>query len=197
MEKLVVLFSGKIDSGKNTLAGYVQDNLAGKAVSDYFARPLKELCRDAFRPLSEYLNGSGDLYGNQLEPITDASWFEQKTEVTRRILQIVGTDVVRKVDPLYWSRIAADNIWKAKTDIVLMTDWRFRSEWAYLAELFPVFTIRVNRDLPRFGDIHQHISETELDTFPFDIIIDNNGTLGDLQFHAHDVAHRLIEEHLE
>jgi hypothetical protein len=196
MEKLVVLLSGKIDSGKNTFADYLLQHLAGKATSEYFARPLKEMCRDAFRPLSNYLNEQ-DLSGTD-EEITDASWFEQKTEVTRRILQIVGTDIVRKVDNFYFARATVAAIDRAKSDIVVITDWRFNSEAAYLSEQgFNTLSIRVNRALPRFGDIHSHISETELDTFPFDLIIDNNGTLSDLNALALNVAHYLIEEHLE
>lgn len=184
--KTVVLLSGKIGSGKNTFGEMLQEILGYRAKTDYFARPLKEMCRDAFRPLSLYLNSNLSI-----DTIEDSSWFEKKTPVTRHILQIVGTDIVRKVSENYWSKMARDNISSHLAPIVIMTDWRFPSEWDFLDRTMNCVCVRINRGI---GREKEHESETALDNFEwFDFIIENNSTLEDLRIQANLVADYIIE----
>lgn len=192
--KRIILLSGKINSGKNTFADMLKDELGDKAHLEAFARPLKELCAEVFQPLAEYLNGNVC----DIDPITRESWFEKKTPVTRLILQIVGTDIVRMVDRDYWVKATIKNIRERPESIVIMTDWRFAGELMGLRLLHDchLMTIRVNRNVTREGSEHGHSSETALDLFSMDQTIQNNGTLWDLKKQAQDLAYTLIEETL-
>lgn len=192
---LVVLISGKIGSGKNTLADMILKELGDKALADSFARPLKEFCRDTLRPVTDYLNQNCLTCGPGGDWILDEHWFEKKTPVTRLLLQIVGTDIVRKIDDYYWTRAAARNIGASTRDIILMTDWRFPNEFEKINEVFHTFTIRVNRDLPRSEGFNEHISETALDSrMEYNVVVENNQSLEVLQEWARDIAYLLIEE---
>jgi hypothetical protein len=197
--KRIILLSGKIGSGKNTFADMLKEELGDKAYLEAFARPLKELCRDAFRPLTDYLNRLLALASGTPETTTDAHWFEKKNGITRHILQIVGTDIVRRVDPDYWVKATIKNIRARREDIIIMTDWRFPSELNGLGCMvdWHLMTVRINRDVPREGVEHEHSSETALDFFAMDMTIGNYGSLFDLKKKAQDLAYTLIEETLD
>ncbi len=194
--KLVVLLSGKIGSGKNTLADMILKELGDKASADAFARPLKEFCRDVFRPVVAYINETVKRWGGSRDLLTvDENWFEKKTPLTRLLLQVVGTDIVRRIYPLYWIEATVANIRQNPKEIVLLTDWRFGNEHVVLHDHFHTFTVRVNRDIPREGKEHQHESETALDARThYNVVVDNNGTLEELKAQAQEIAYLLIEE---
>lgn len=191
-DKLVLLLSGKIGSGKNTLADMLKEELSDKAHLDAFARPLKELCAKAFKPLTTYLNGNVC----DVDTIHYESWFEKKTPVTRLILQIVGTDIVRRVDSDYWVKETVKNIEARPEPIIIMTDWRFPGELLGVAKAFPTYTVRVVREMDRSGPEHAHESEIALDFFSFDQTIHNNTSLFALKKNAQALAYTLIEETL-
>ena len=59
MKKIVILISGKIKSGKNQLADFMKEyfekqNL--KVSSDYFAKAVKDGCKEDFKKLADELN---------------------------------------------------------------------------------------------------------------------------------------------
>lgn len=196
--KRIILLSGKINSGKNTFADMLKEELGDKAHLEAFARPLKELCAEAFKPLANYLNENFLVCGPNSEWISHESWFEKKTPVTRMILQIVGTDIVRHVDRDYWVNMTVKNIAARPESIIIMTDWRFAVELMGLRILHDchLMTVRINRDVLREGSEHEHSSETALDFFSMDMTIQNNGSLFDLKKHAQNLAYTLIEETL-
>lgn len=98
----------------------------------------------------------------------------------RRLLQRMGTEVGREIilDEV-WVEIALRRvdalIHEGKS--VVITDMRFVNEadffYGYGAEVW-----RVER--PGVGPANDHASEVELDGYPFDVVIDNNGSLEDL-----------------
>jgi hypothetical protein len=193
-DKIVLLVAGKIESGKNTFVNLLQEYLQAKMYQTAFALPLKDMCKDAFRPLMTYLN----LHGGYHLPFTTAdSWYEKKNEMTRMILQAVGTDIVRKANPDYWIERAIETITSRPEPVIALTDWRFPSEYIGVNDHFHTVAVRVRRPANRTAEIHQHISETALDNFVpqsgWDYDIDNSGTLIDLRNEAQRVGDHLIE----
>lgn len=113
----------------------------------------------------------------------------------RMILQHVGTEGIRRVDPMAWARIAARSAvslldargqvsGERLTSLVVVTDGRFRTELAAIRAVGGM-AWRIRR--PETDDattgIARHVSETEIDGIPdedFDAVITNDGTLDDL-----------------
>jgi energy-coupling factor transporter ATP-binding protein EcfA2 len=197
-DSLVVLISGKIGSGKSTFASMLQKHLSDKSQILAFATPLKQLCRDAFLPVTSYINEQIITYGGVRSLITsDDNWWENKTQLTRKVLQIVGTDIVRRIDDSYWIKQAIAAINQSNKPIILFSDWRFPDEHSLIDNSFPTITIRLERTTPIGLDaIVGHVSETSLDDFVFDHILDNSGTLSDLDNKAYNMACYLINETL-
>lgn len=98
----------------------------------------------------------------------------------RRLLQKLGTEVGREIilDEV-WVEIALRRIDAliVQGKSVVITDMRFVNEadffYGYGAEIWRV-------DRPGVGPANDHASEIELDGYPFDVVIDNNGSLEDL-----------------
>lgn len=116
----------------------------------------------------------------------------------RMILQHVGTEGIRRVDPTAWARITARSAvtllesidgnpsaaGRRMASLVVITDGRFRTELAAIRSVGGI-AWRIRR--PETDDattgIARHVSETEIDGIPdedFDAVITNDGTLDDL-----------------
>lgn len=98
---------------------------------------------------------------------------------------------MRTYYPTYWAEIISKFIAAAhKWDFVIIPDWRFENEYYTICnDNKDVTTIRINRynndGSPYINEKMtekqaNHISETELDHFPSNFIIENYGTLEDL-----------------
>lgn len=178
--KTVVLVSGKLQSGKNTFADMCIDILKEKynVSYDYFARLLKERCKEDFKPLVEYVNS---LNLEELHTVDD-NWFENKNKLTRILLQIYGTEVFRnRVDQNYWANELVKNVKSSDSDIIFVTDVRFPSEITALEnEKMKVVKVRINRNIDRNDVVNEHESEKALDDYSsWDYVFENNGTLED------------------
>jgi dephospho-CoA kinase len=214
----VVLISGKLQNGKNQVADFLkefaqEDNY--KIGNKSFANKLKNNCKQDFIMLVEYLNeyvedfisNFGDCLTveamqklKQLK-IRDDNWYEDKTDVTRIILQIVGTEIFRqRVDNDYWIKQISDE--EIKDDFVFITDGRFLNEIELYSSLIKeknknveVYKIRVNRkDLKTDNIYNEHLSEKELDNYTgWDFVINNNGTLEDLKNNVKEVYNKIKE----
>jgi hypothetical protein len=93
----------------------------------------------------------------------------------RCMLQDLGTEGLRSRYPNVWvasllNKYDEDQNW-------VITDVRFPNEADAVREHGGVL-IRINRDLENTSD---HTSETALDDYGFDLVIDNNGTLEELK----------------
>lgn len=80
-----------------------------------------------------------------------------------------------------WVDPVCDKISRGNVSHVVISDWRMPSEFERITQTFPdrkVITLRVVRyDEPPLKDY----TETALDTFKFDYIIDNKGSVADLE----------------
>jgi gamma-glutamyltranspeptidase len=110
--------------------------------------------------------------------VDDYGWdlAKQDNEI-RRLLQVLGTEVGRNV--------FGDDVWVdvlisklEPMDKVVITDVRFPNEARELHNLAGEIW-RVNRE--GVSAINEHVSESQMDEYNFDKIIDNNGSLEDLE----------------
>lgn len=114
-------------------------------------------------------------------------WNGKKDEDGRRLLQYVGTDIVRKINPDFWVDFIIDilRFFENNWDVVLIPDSRFPNEIDRLIDAgWEVTHIRVKR--PGYistltEEQRSHQSETALDNVDPDYLILNDGSLDDLE----------------
>lgn len=158
----VILFSGCARNGKDQSAEFLKELLeqSGKTVLVYhFADALKTLCETSY----------GWTRGD-------------KGPIGRTILQNVGT-IYRKNNPQCWVKIAEQIVLGCDKEYVLIPDCRYKNEASGFG-LFEKTIIRVER--PNFDnglteEQRKHQSENDLNDYPFDWILLNNGSLEDLR----------------
>ena len=126
--------------------------------------------------------------------IADHNWYEDKTPLTRSILQIYGTEVFRnRVSDTYWvdrvyKRVIADN----GDDVVIITDARFPNEIDMYPNSVEAYAVRVLRET---NIVDNHPSETSLDSYTgFNYEIENSGTLDDLREAAKSTVNDILGE---
>lgn len=172
-----LLLSGKMNSGKDTLADFLVE-------------------RWKFQKLA---------YADELKYcVTCYGWDGQKDERGRKLLQAVGQAfraynenvwvdaLIRKIKNMTVrdSSQLSDSEIENKTLKFVISDVRFANEIEYfkdkIFEMFPeteILVVRVNRNVsvvPNDG-VHNDISETELDKYDyFDYYIENNCTVDEL-----------------
>jgi hypothetical protein len=96
---------------------------------------------------------------------------------TPRSLLILDGSLARTIHNNIWVNTVVSKIMKRKPVKVVISDFRYQNELEQLRRAFPdykILTIRVNRFL-ECSAIDD--SERALDAFPFEIAIDNSGTL--------------------
>lgn len=172
--KGTIIISGKSGSGKDMLAQFMKDELAKhkkKALVIHYADAVKWFCRDFL------------------------DWDGKKDEVGRTLLQMVGTDIVRKVHPNFWTGIVVGLIQAFEPtnnfDIAIVPDARFPNEVDIsLANLKNCVSVRIERKNsdgsewvnPLLTDTQRsHPSETSLNNFAFDYVVHNDEGLDTLR----------------
>lgn len=117
----------------------------------------------------------------ETELIHGETWGVFTNKLTsRKLLQTIGTEAGRQIiHPNIWVNATLSRYGKmaANYENWIIPDTRFPNEAEAIKEKDGI-VIRVNRP----GDIqeNQHISETALDNYIFDYVIENDGTLDDL-----------------
>ena len=194
--KFLILISGKMHSGKSTSAKIINEimtDMGYKSEIVALADELKSMSQEAFKPLSKILKEKFDF------DLTDDNFWENKNDISRCLLQIIGSDIVRTVDVNYWCRKLHEKIQKSDSEFFMLQDWRFNSEFKYFLELNDVKTYCIN--VKRLGlsdsDARKHISENDLNNFEyFNKIVENNGDMKDLEGDLVDVAEDIISWHI-
>lgn len=162
----IFCISGKAQHGKDTTANFMLEALAKKGESVlifHYADLLKYIAKQYF------------------------GWDGVKDENGRKLLQELGTDVIRKKNPDYWVMFAVGllRLFIDRWDYVLIPDARFPNEIDTLKEAgFDVAHVRVIR--PGFDNgltpkQQRHPSEVALDHVNPDYAVINAGTLDDLK----------------
>lgn len=188
---MIVGFSGYLRSGKDTAA---QALIADGYEHRSFAKALKDMAYN-LNPIiatREVWNEDGpDRWRTEvlrLQAVVDECGWEMAKDrfsEIRALLQRMGTDAGRKVlGENIWVNTALrglsniNRIAAADDPDVVFTDVRFPNEADGIAALGGL-VIRINRPGFEPGP-DAHISETALDDYPFDVVIDNTGGIDDL-----------------
>jgi hypothetical protein len=163
--------SGWAKSGKDTVANYLVENYGYKKLS--FAEPMREsLLR--LNPLVPYMQSEIRL----ATAVRHMGWEDLKriNPEVRELLQRFGTEVGREMfGQNFWVDLAISKIQPG--DKVVFADVRYKNEADAIRNLGgPV--VRVARD--GVGPANNHSSEHDLNTYDFDLVVANNGSLDDL-----------------
>lgn len=215
--KAVILVSGKLQSGKNTFSDLLKAELTdlGKVVvEDKYAQDLKDLSVSAFKSLAAVLKGIRNQLIQSAPPtwsatnkdlldkliLKEENFYEDKTDISRVLLQVVGTDIGRFLagDDIWVDRVYDRTVAEDGFDVKIITDVRFPNEIEVMSLLgdegFKVISIRVERELDRASSENQHESETALDDWEkWDYVVDNNGTVNALRDTAKLIARAIVE----
>ena len=193
---MIVGISGKKQAGKNAIGDRLYKEGIAKQMA--FADSLKNFCSDAFNIPKEDLWGSDSdknkksiiMWGNLQDHVINkhkpqAAEMEDLLTI-RQVLQIFGTDICR--DSFYnniWinltmSRIRAQQEKQNGWRNFVITDVRFPNEAKMIKDIGGV----VIRLLRNSGSDDDHSSETSLDNFKFDYVVDNRFMSLDEQYEA-------------
>lgn len=161
----LILISGKAQHGKDTFAKILKQKLEQqnkKILVTHYADLVKHLATNLF------------------------NWDGQKDEKGRTILQKVGTDIVRTQRPNFWVDFIIDilTLFKGEWDYVLIPDCRFANELNRYGEEWDTTTVRVNRlnfTSTLTQEQQNHPSETSLDDYYFDYVINAENGLDKLE----------------
>lgn len=170
---MIIAFAGRKQSGKTTSAQFVANEfiggLSGTAKIYNFADPLKtDICMNVLGLTFEQCYGT-DKQKNEL---VNCYW-DNKQLTAREVMQLVGTDMFRKLQNNVWADATVIKINKEKPDLALIADCRFPNEVDVVKRAGGI-VIKLNRN-PFNSD---HDSETALDYnrydyTNFDLVLDN------------------------
>jgi hypothetical protein len=160
----ILAFSGRKQSGKSTAAEYIELtiehlNLPLSYKTYSFADPLKiDICINILGLTYD------QCYGSETDKntMTDLEW-EGKKLTAREAMEIIGTDIFRKLKNRVWVDATINKIKKEGMDLAIIPDCRFPNEVDSILENNG-YVIRLDRDL--FGS--QSNSECALDENKYD-----------------------------
>lgn len=173
MKQIIIGIGYKLRSGKDSAARVIQDLIPNSRVW-HWADLVKE-CASAAMGLPS------DHFKDDLNKIKAYQVGLNETMTGRELLQRVGTECFRNnVNKDFWvtrllSLITSDH----DTKLHIIPDTRFPNE-ADAIKKRGGYVIRIDRDgLPE----NDHLSETALDGYKFDCVIDNNNGYMAPEFH--------------
>jgi hypothetical protein len=190
----VVILAGRKGAGKDEAAYFLLRKYAHlHPVKLAYADCLKDIALDLIR----------SFYGSEL-PIIRADFddptkkeapipgytFQDQPLTIRRVLQVVGTDILRHhLGANIWLQPVYEKIRQAaqSTNLIIISDCRFENEITEitsrlkpLGPRYRLMSIRINRPTQdSHGSTASHVSEVQ--DFPVDYTLTNDGTLE--QFH--------------
>jgi hypothetical protein len=172
----IIAFAGRKQSGKTTCSEFVAKYFNGSIESFNsakiynFADPLKkDICINIFGMKYDQCYGSDD----QKNELVDCYW-EGKQLSAREVMQVVGTDIFRKMKQDVWAGATIIKIQKEKPDLAIIADCRFPNEVESIKRAGGI-VIKLTRN-PYNSN---HTSETALDeiNYPvsnFDLVVYND-----------------------
>jgi len=172
----IIAFAGRKQSGKTTCSEFVAKYFNGSIESFNsakiynFADPLKkDICINILGMKYDQCYGSDD----QKNELVDCYW-EGKQLSAREVMQVVGTDIFRKMKQDVWAGATIIKIQKEKPDLAIIADCRFPNEVESIKRAGGI-VIKLTRN-PYNSN---HTSETALDeiNYPvsnFDLVVYND-----------------------
>jgi hypothetical protein len=174
----VITISGKAESGKDTTATILKEQLEDMGYSvliTHYADLLKYICKQFF------------------------GWDGKKNEEGRTLLQKVGTETVRTKKPEYWVDFIKSilELFDEEWDFVLIPDTRFPNEIESMKDDFDCLSLYISR--PNYEnhlteEQRNHPSETALDDYYFDHKLINPGDLAGLTNEIKTFINHMFED---
>lgn len=164
---MIIGLSGYAQSGKDSTAELLCLNYGYRRIA--FADPMREaLLR---------LNPKLDSITHIAHRVEDYGWdLTKKDPEVRRLLQVLGTEVGRKMfGENFWVDLALSGL--KPEDKVVVSDVRFPNEGDAIKKLGGSLW-RINRR--NHSAVNDHASEHAMDNYMFNHVIYNDGTLDDL-----------------
>ena len=163
MNTKIIAFSGRKQSGKTICSEFLKGLLLSNGYSDVeiynFADPLKEdICMNMFG--LSYVQCYGEDHNKN--ELVDAYW-EDKQLTARDLMQLIGTDLFRKLNNNIWVNALINKIKKSKLQVVIVSDCRFPNEIEAIKNNGGI-VFRLNRNPHK----SEHISESILDACRYD-----------------------------
>lgn len=201
---MIIAISGKIGSGKNTVANLVAKYLTNTSktiVHKYFAFKLKKIV-EIITGIEMKQSFWNNYFSNGITDFSSEAkniFIAEFNMTIGQMLQKIGTDVFRDhFDREIWIKaLFADyDQFEHSNSIWIITDVRFLNEVQKIKELDGIL-IKVNRFEKNIDEFSkrdkQHASEIELDDCQdFDFVIDNNSTLEDLEENVKQIITNII-----
>lgn len=171
----IIAFAGRKQSGKTTCSEFIQRSANGiiepfNGAKIYnFADPLKQdICINILGLTKDQCYGTDE----QKNELVDCYW-DNKQLTAREVMQMVGTDMFRKMQRNVWSDATIRKIQKEKPTVAIIADCRFPNEVEAIKNAGGI-VIKLTRN-PYNSD---HSSETALDPENydynnFDLVLDN------------------------
>lgn len=168
---LIIGLTGYAGSGKDTVREILVDqhNFDGAA----FADPIRDMLSALFETI-----GVEDSW--MLERSLKEATIPQIGASYRKLAQTLGTEWGRAIDPDFWLKIAGAKVamYGAYGGAgVVISDVRFPNEAAWIKEQGGVVW-KILR--PGVEPVRAHASEDLIASLPYDYVIDNRGTIADL-----------------
>jgi len=122
---MLVGLCGGIGAGKGTVANHLERTHGFTTLS--FATPLKEMVRDLFRLEDRHVFGTQE---DKAEPLPHVTGPDGQPRTARKLLEHMGTEGVRAMDPQWWVKLAMFRAQDArvKGHHVVFDDVRFGNE---------------------------------------------------------------------
>jgi dephospho-CoA kinase len=183
---MLIGLNGATESGKDVIAQHLVEQHGYRRIG--FADALKQEVAVKFR---RTLTVEAErMYGHQIssgrctidEAIHRLLW-DERTALTRALLQEMGTEVRRADNPSYWTIKWVQAYLRREGCSVVVPDVRFSNEFECLRSWGASF-IRLRRPGHSVAELaSDHASETSLSegSFDWDATLDNDGTLDDLR----------------
>ena len=214
---MIIGLVGFIGSGKDTVASRF---ISYGCIKDSFAAPLKDACAAIFGWPRALLEGD-TVESREFRETPDMFWARKlgiDNFTPRLALQLVGTDVLRNHfhQDIWLSSLEYRFRIKNSDQNVVISDARFRNELELIKSLNGIVVWVQRGELPlwfddavkanegnaiarkimqtRWRDVHE--SEWNLAVFPIDYIINNNGSMEDLDKLVNDLQRNLFKTHL-
>lgn len=171
---LILLISGWAGSGKDAAAALLAEELGFARYS--FATALKiDASAETGIPLA-------DFHGHAAKDaaLTEPCYAFPQAKTPREVLLAYAARI-RSHDPDVYARVMVKGIESEDVRRVVVSDWRLLKEHSYITQKMPqarIVTLRVTRsDVEPRAEAIEH----ELDEFPFDLRIQNDGCISDLR----------------
>jgi hypothetical protein len=203
--EILIGISGKATAGKDTFADFLLEEFSEyNMIKIAYADSLKRKLMNEFDLSWEQVYGTlkevpDERYRKPIRPFCcglGKSELPSNYWTPREIMQFVGTDCYRHVDPMFWVKALYKHLDNENIKNAIVTDCRFISEVDAVLDRGG-HHIRIFRD--DADKIHgtTHQSEVDLDNYEdVDFKIYNNGTIEELKSSAVTVA-KLIKEEIK